>query len=592
MNRLLRICAFSLGLCLFCSLQIFASPSENRQKIHPVDSDLYQAISVLFGAAGKALPSTTGPWSSDELLAMLESVDRGTLSSGGQKVFDYVLAELDDGDRVFKFGLDASVEASWHTDTKNFVRDQDWVRGFVQRKPFLSLELETWPGEHFYGYSSLDVQNNRYNGWGTKGPTSTLWGASALTTNLPLLPPAVLNDLDFNIPYRAFGAFGGSGWSAQFGRERLSWGPGLSGNFVLGDHIPYQNVGRLTTYGKNFKYTFLGSFFPHPKNYYPVMDPATGNIINQRWQTSLESGLSLFLGHRLEWRFFGDKVSFALTEAIMYMSEDNTFDLRILSPTTIFHNYYIRSNANSIISGELVFAPVKGINLYGQVVVDEFALPGEPVPGSSEWALPNGYGYMGGLKASLPIGPGVLYGQAEWAQTDPYLYLRDKGAYSQALGDYGINWVVALREFSNAAGVTYTEDFLGYRYGGDAIVLAGNLGYRKFGSWKLEAKFLRMTHGTHDKWTLWSPVGTGTNPPNVVTPTTTHHTGNNGDLTASARDAVSVTTVAGLTGSFSFTDNLELYAEADWISITNPGNRSSNPAISDIQVTAGLSFSL
>ena len=155
------------------------------------------------------------------------------------------------------------------------------------------------------------------------------------------------------MPYRAFGAFGGDGWSVQVGRERLSWGAGVSGNLVLGDHVNYHNVGRFTTYGKNFKYTFLTSFFPHPSEYYAydaVPDAGTDNdpfayggyIDLSANQNGVMSGLSMFLAHRLEGRLFNDKVNLALTEAIMYMSEDNTLDLRVLSPATIFHNYYIR----------------------------------------------------------------------------------------------------------------------------------------------------------------------------------------------------------------------------------------------------------
>ncbi len=584
-------------LVLICALTAFASAAgagRNLQKIHAVDSDVYQAIKYLYIDRGYSLPSTTGPWSSDELLKMLERIDPATLAAGALATYDFAVAALDEGKKPFKFGLEAAVEGYYHTNTAEFTRESDWIRGFSERKPALDLSLETWPSEHFYGFSAISVGNARYNGFGADGPTSTQFGSSAFTTNLPLVPPSVMSDLDFNIPYRAFGSFGGDGWNVEVGRDRMSWGPGESGNFVVGDNLLYQNVGRFTTYGKHFKYTFATSFFPHPANYYPLIDPSTGDAIHQGAQNSVDHGLSMFLSHRLEWRMFSDKVGLALTEAIMYQSLDNTIDLRVLSPTAIFHNYYFRANSNSILSLELDYSPIRAVNLYGQVVVDEFALPGEPVPGSNDNALPDGFGFMLGVKGSHSLGKGMLFGSAEWARTDPYLYLRDNGSYSQSQGQYGINWVVALREFSNAAGVTYTEDYLGYKYGGDAIVMNANAGYKQFGKWHVEGNFFYMLHGTHDKWTLWSMVGSAPgNAPNVQTPTTTHDTGNNADLTAQAtRDAVSTTIVAGVNVGTTILPRLNIYGQADYIYIKNPGNISANAPRSDVQLTLGCSYSL
>jgi len=582
------------AICLLAGSVSAVEGAKNLQKIYAVDSDVYEALTYLYLDQGYSLPSTTGPWSADELLKMLEKINPAALKSGAVTTYDFVLGELDQKRKAVKFGLTTSAEAYYHTNTTDFTNESQWIRGFDERNPILDIVLETWPSEHFYGYSSLSVGNSRYNSWSTtEGAVSPLWGASALTTNIPLVAPAVLTDLDFNIPYRAFGSIGGDGWSLQVGRDKMSWGPGETGNFVMSDNLLYQNMGKLTTYGKNFKYTFATSFFPHPDEYYPVIDGVTGAFINNGSQATLASGLNMFIGHRLEGRLFNNKVGLVVTEAIMYQSADNTLDLRVLSPTAIFHNYYIRNNANSIISFELDYTPFRYVNLYGQAVVDEFALPGEPVPGVDNDALPNGYGFMAGAKGSYPLGKGMLFGSAEWAKTDPYLYLRDIGtwAHSQGQGEYGINWVVALREFSQGT-TSYTEDFLGYQYGGDAIVYNGNMGYKQFGKWSFEGNVFFMIHGTHDKWTTWSEVGAGTGDvPNVETPSTTHNTANNGDLNANLRDSTSQTLVVGVRGGYTILKGLDAYAQADYIYIKNPGNLSSADPISDIQLTVGCSYS-
>jgi hypothetical protein len=400
----------------------------------------------------------------------------------------------------------------------------------------------------------------------------------------------------------------------------------VSGNFVVGDHLLYHNMGRFTTYGDTFKYTFATSFFPHPQEYYPILkyiDPvyvyipvlddggntigytqkldANGNPViqtqgyyvqefnNRSSQDSLSSGLNAFIAHRLEWRLFSGKLGIVLTEAMMYQSLDNTLDLRVLNPSAIFHNYYLRSHSNSIISLEVDYTPISHLNVYGQIAVDEFALPGEPVPGVDSNALPNGYAFMVGAKGSYPLKNGMFYGSLEWAKTDPYLYLRDNGDRHQDLGEYGINYVVAIRQFSNGLGVSYAEEFLGYQYGGDAIVVNANAGYKVFGKWSVEGNLFYMLHGTHDKWTLWSYVQPNTN---VNTPTTDHLNENNGDRNADLRDAVSRTMVIGLKGGYTILPSLKVYGQLDYISITNPGNISTNAPISDMQMTLGVSYSL
>ena len=287
------------------------------------------------------------------------------------------------------------------------------------------------------------------------------------------------------------------------------------------------------------------------------------------------------------------------SESIMYQSIDNTLDLRILNPAGFFHNYYIRSNSNSLITLEIDYTPISGLNLYGQLAVDEFALPGEPVPGKDSSALPSAFGYMLGAKGAYPLKKGILYGSLEGALTDPFLYLRygDSGSQSQNPGDYGINYIVAIREYYSGGHIVYDEDFIGYKYGPDAIVFNLNGGYKEFDKWSVEGNLFFMLHGTHDKGTLWSEVNnldtpSGSTIPYESTPTDTHHTGNNYDLHPDYRNSVSQTFVFGVKGNYTIIKNLNAYAQADLVHIINPGNIKTNPPITDVQLTVGVSYSL
>ena len=603
-----KVMFFILVSCLVIT-SIFAVVPENQQKIYPVSSPLFEALTQLYISEGLALPSTTGPYSANELMLMLNRLDGNSLTKQAKATYDYVYNNLYEEPKVVDFGLTINLEGYYHTDTTNFTLPKDWIYTYEDRKPLLDIILETSPSKHFYGYTSIPVTATRFeDADNTVGPITNLYGKQAFTSNIFLIHPLVdgdagFNHLDFGMPYRAFGAFGGERWSVQVGREQLSWGPGKSGNFVLGDHLNYHNVGRLTTYANNFKYTLLTSFFPHPSEYYkepddPPVIPAKaydyGGYFNYKTsQTGVSSGLNMFLAHRLEWRMFQHKVNLALTETIMYQSKDNTLDLRVLSPAAVFHNYYIRSNANSIIALELDVTPIKHLNIYGQVVIDEFVLPGEPMLGKAG-ALPDGKGFMVGAQGNYPLLKGFLFGSFEWAQTDPYLYLRDNGNYKQAPGEYGINYVVAVREYMRH-GVMYNEDFLGYQYGGDAIVLNGQVGYKEFGKWHATANVFYMMHGTKDRWTLWAPEekdetdGTSTE----TTPTTDHsNTGNNLDKDAHLRDSVEKTLVIGLQGGYTILPGLDVFAQGDFIHIVNPGNISTNDTRQDIQLTVGVSYHL
>ncbi len=597
-------------LVLAVSLSVLFAADMNRQKIYPIDSELYQGITALYRISGHALPSTTGPWSGGELSMMLSRLDRFALPAEAQETYDWIADALEESSRYgsFRLGMTTAVEGYYHTDTSEWFQGREnWIRGFNDQNRFLTLFSDAWIGTNFYGYSEFSLGNSNTL-------VGNAFGSTSFATNLPLVPPNDMKEFDFNFPYRAFLAAGGDTWSLQVGREQLSWGPGRTGNFVIGDHLAYHNALRASGYSKTFKYTFLTSFFPHPQNYYYYKDnnDASGVYIhgvnpedgsNAKGQSQYINGISLFMGHRLEWRMFRDKLNVVLTEGAMYMSKDNRLDLIALSPAMIWHNNYTRSLTNSILSLEVDGTPVNGLNIYGQVVIDESILPGEPVPGEgSAPAEPSALGYMLGTTYQAYAGQGVWHVNLEGAYTDPFLYLRDGDLQSgteirtQKKGQYGINYVVAVREQAGAGGSTYyNEDFLGYKYGGDAIVANLNGGYRAFGKWNVEGNIFYMAHGTFDKWTVWTRInGTGNPSESPTTPTNSHsgYDNQNRDGDAATRDAVAHTLVLGVSGSYTILPGLDVFGQADYVHIWNPGNHSTNDPVSDLQLSVGVSYSL
>ncbi|MDR3277085.1 MAG: hypothetical protein LBT11_07775, partial [Treponema sp.] len=244
----------------------------NSQKIYPIDSEVYAAVKARYISQGLALPSTAGPWSGDELLRMLDRLDTAAFTPGEQAAWDYALGKLGFGfaetkagtQPDFRFSGSVNLEMSAHTNTDDFIGADDFILPWNRHRPLAALDMEAWVTGHGYGFFELPVGNNfpntMYQGDGKLILGSTLYGKAPFTTNIIMLPPAGGADFDLNFPFRAFisaggGAVDGSGWSLEIGRERLSWGPGESGNFLVGSQVDYHNSIRTTFYNDTFKWT-------------------------------------------------------------------------------------------------------------------------------------------------------------------------------------------------------------------------------------------------------------------------------------------------------------------------------------------------
>jgi hypothetical protein len=541
---------------------------------------------------------------------MLGKIDPEALAPGEKAAWDYAQAELKAEASVFDFNFAVTAEARAHSNPQEFNSLQDLIRPADRTRPLFSMELEARVTNYFYGFSDITIGNHIYT---EKAGSDTLAGSrfaadSAFSTNIPLVPPSdALSDIDFNVPYRAFVAGGGSGWNFSVGRDRLSWGPGESGNFLVGDHVHYHNNARIAAYSKNFKYTFSVSSFQFPGNYFlsdvdeaPSRDPYDAGI---HWtetgsQAAPSVGVNLFLAHRVEWRAWQDKLNFALTEGLIWQSGYNDFDPALFNPVFILHDLYRRDSANSLLTFEADYTVIPGLNIYAQVAVDEFRLPGEDAPEADDTASPDGYGFMLGAKTAFPLSfagiNGMFSASLEGALTTPYLYLRNgtitNGKYA------GINWVVSNRYHNGASDAYFPEEFLGYRWGGDAVVINANAGYQVFGSWKAKANLMLMFHGTYDRWTQYTEVYAAdapaeNTPHDSFLPTTAHETGNLADPNADERNAVSTTTALSLSGEWllPWVKGLSVYGEADFVFVVNKGNIEGKNAF-DAQFTLGVSY--
>lgn len=607
-------------IILLSVTSIYAGVNNNLQKIYAVDSDEYEAITYLYISEGYALPSTSGPYSGAELKMMLSKLDRSALSGYAASLYDELYETVSgpdarfDSSENFAFTIsgDVGLRATYHTNPADFNGVDEVANGgtpdWKEPLPLISVPFETWIGDNVYGYSSFDILVNRTliaqeNEDTPNIDTDTI--GLGFATNILMVPPSTLSDMSLNFPLRAFGAIGGDYYTFEIGRDNVSWGAGESGNLVIGDQLPYHNQARFTAFSEKFKYTFLISAFNHPSNYIvteegeyeeydkdnPTKKPPKDNKIDYDWidnyldQCLDRDGVKAFIGHRLEWTI-GDKIGMALTESIMYQN-DKALDLTVLSPTAIFHNFYMRANANSILAFEIDYTPIKNVNIYGQLAIDEFRLPGE----FELFGPPSAKGFILGAKGALPLESGMMYGSVEYAYTDPYLYLRDEGDSYDPF-KYGINYIVDVPEFVVGDLSNYTLLPLGYKYGNDVIVANVNLGYKEFGKWYVEGTFRYLLDGCFDIFTRWNnDVIPGTdNDPNA--PSTSHPDEGSYDPNSNWKDRNAVAKNIALTikGGLTLTDNFEIEAEATYITINNFKNIEGQKA-SDTQFEISAKYS-
>lgn len=558
-----RILALALLLLMVTGGGIFAL--SGNQKIYSVDSSEYKAIKALYLSQGLVEPSTSGPWSHDELVRMVDVISIEKLNEIEKETYDYVISSLGASPRFnYKDGLGANLflnpnlELYVHTNKDEFTTERDWKRGFSERNSLLNLGAEVWATDHFYGYFRFGLGQDRGYSDNAINPVY----APIFLANIPI---AFGGMPDLNQPNRAFVAAGGDHWSLSLGRDKTEWGNGESGNLMLGGDFPYHQYIRFATYFDAFKFTTLLSYFNHP-----------GNL--DGGQNATLEGMKLFLGHRLEFRVLNNKLGFAISESVMYQSKSNTFDIRIFNPFYVYHDLYMRGNANSLITLEANYA-LKNFNIYAQVAIDDFVGPGEPkAPAQS--ANPSAFGYILGAKASFTALKGTITASLEGAYTDPFLYLREP--YDSATGQYGVGYDGLIR-YNHSGAIFYDDLCVGYQYGPDALVVDLKASYDNWTKLHVGTEFMFMAHGVNDigsKWSTYSGSEKVPHTPSAFNPFET-----------TSKNKVSYTFRLSLDGSYKVTPRFSVNGEVDAILVLNKGNVEKKPAF-DLQCSIGASYYL
>jgi len=393
-------------LFLFTGAFVFCAPLEMILTGDPIFDDIH----FLSLETGIAFLSFSPPLASNEVIVFLDKIDDSTLSSYAREAYLRIFNRLS-FDTPISFRSDIfSVNVNFNVTIEGNLILNSSVDGNplnTKTPALLSIPIRIYFSDFFQGYMEPDISIK-----------TTSFSGERFNTNIPTNLSAEY------MPVRSFAAFGGSWWNFHIGRDRLFWGSANIGSLVFNDNSPLNDFARFSLFSRNVKYTTIINQLPLKLKNSLFLESEI------EWETAqLQNTIHRYYYlHRLDFTLF-NKVSIGLMEGLII--GDSQLELRHLNPFIIFHSLYSwndypewmegHSMAGSILSLEVNWNIIKSLSIYGQFVMNEFALPGEIKSKSVQ--PPNGLGYLFGIQYSHLFSSWASIFYFEFIYTDPYLNL-------------------------------------------------------------------------------------------------------------------------------------------------------------------------
>jgi len=480
-----------LSIALMLLLSLFALGAVSNRVI-PLDSPFYFYVDSLYMAEGKALAEGSRPWNGNLAKAILEAVSPS--SDASRKLKEKAESYIMSYDEPFKVGGKFAAHVSLAFQSNNSYskalewRDNTLDDELLSYTPYLTLR------DYFSGEMTLYLGLTPASGV-VKNSTEDFEDDDRYEKNFSTNIPYLFSEgsIDLTMVNRANIVAGNRYVSVAMGRDKLSWGNGITGNLMLSDTVPYHDYFKLrATNGKSFSFDWTTIFFMHPKNY-----------TNENQKYTFD-GLSLFTGHRFEFRMLDDKLRVTFNESIMYQSESGNLDYRLLNPLLIMHGFYITAQANSLASLEVEFAIAKNWQIYGSFCIDDLAVFGEakaPASGST----PNMYGLIFGVRNFASINSDLFVkSTAEISYVSPLAYHRvdydetgDKKPTTNGVGY--VDYMASVSYFSDDK-IKIVRRYLGMPHGSDALCFELKNEFDYMGSLSLVSDFFFMIHGVTNEY--------------------------------------------------------------------------------------------
>ena len=455
-------------ILLSASLYIYSSNS--NQKLYDYDSIEYQEVKTLTSIAGVIGPSSATPVNGNELLLALDRININTLSESSRTRYIYLYDKISNGNESFQFNYNISIAPQVFLSydqlgRKNIIQDRrDFFIPYSQEIPSVAAELEFSFGNNVYLETLFPLANGEMNA-GIPF-TSFDWLLSYRDKEWQFLGNKYKPSLYTEIPTIGRGAVGNQHFNIILGRSKHQMGTGYTGNLLLVNNYPYQEILKLSATSNFFTYNISLTHF----------STQTGPFEFEKNHFGGEHQVRLV--HRFDFNIL-NKVRLAVNFANLYFSS-SAFDFRFFTPFMIFHNYLNTSNSkviqnpydesNNMFSLEMEAAIIPGLTAGVQFVLDQFQTTAETN------TIPNAFGLLFNLSWTEDFENSSYTIWTEAVYTSAFLYLNEKydNEISENNLNYNYDWILGYySNDSQAPNATYS----GYPTGPDSIVIALGANY-------------------------------------------------------------------------------------------------------------------
>ena len=381
---------------LILALLLLFAPSlgakGNGSYIYPLSSPIYSWLEEAYLLEGLGHPSSSKPWSGSEVDNILSLLEGRAVEERTAELMEKARKEngshsSEGGD--ISFSLSVSPEIYAHSNEEEYNLESSWIHGFDYRKAFLMGEMDVNFFDKFHLYSNLSLGWGRttykdewtllkdmpqYSGVGAivskDDETASMVTSSYLYSKALLFSFPDISMLNIETPTRNYISTGGDGWFLTLSKDKLEWNKSHIGSFIFDSHLEYQEYLRFKLFGDKLGLEFVMEYF----------DTDTSNNV-----MSTGSGIyRLFSAHAISYRPV-PSLSFTLSENIMYVSD--SVDPHYLNPSTLYHNLNNSTLLNAIAHVAFSFSPMKGVNTYGQFVLDQATAPTEASTQAAAWGI-------------------------------------------------------------------------------------------------------------------------------------------------------------------------------------------------------------
>lgn len=536
----------------------------NGSYIYPLSSPIYSWLEEAYLLEGLGHPSSSKPWSGSEVDNILSLLEGRAVEERTAELMEKARKEngshsSEGGD--ISFSLSVSPEFYAHSNEEEYNLESSWIHGFDYRNPFLMGEMDISFFDRFHLYSNLSLGWGRTtykDEWIKLKDMESFIGvgaivdkdddkASVVTSSYLYSKPFLfsfphIDKLNIETPTRNYLSTGGEGWFLTLSKDKLEWNKSHIGSFIFDSHLEYQEYLRFKLFRDKLSFEYVMEFF----------DTDTSNNV-----MSTGSGIyRLFSAHAISYRPV-PSLLFTLSEDIMYVSD--SVDPHYLNPSTLYHNLNNSTLLNAIAHVAFSFSPMKGVNTYGQFVLDQATAPTEASTQAAAW------GISLGIEGAKRIKNGTFTYNVEGAYTTPELYRRQKA-----------DFLLFQRYSTN---INYKRflffDYFGFPYGGDSVVMEGEIKYISHDGWNTGIKGEYLLHGEMGFYTSHSSSNDNTKIPDIKDST--------------PYKSANVRYTLSLFGEWRIEDihyfkEIEIRGALDW----TKGNEDEG----DLQFTAGISLKI